>query len=393
MLSERPFYRLLRHCVSRIFYGGEGSGSGEVDVGIGVILAILAAPGAFVSLALSSKYGSLFLWFRSFYIEDPIRALQRTGATLHFDPSAASLPDEYFFIVLSMVVAGAVAIWKWDSLLPDRRDYANLVPLPIPGRHIFSANLLALLLLGGILAVDINAASSLIFPLLASASRGLIGYTIVFFYTHLLVVFLGATFGFFGVLALVGVLMAFLPYRFFRKSSVYVRCGLIIFFVALLTTSFSEPGKIERLEQTSRSWNAFPPPAWFVGLCQSLRGLHSPLFAHLSVAAVVASAAAFVVAVGAYALSYRRCFLRSAETMIILPVGGGAPARFAFRLLDKTVLRSPFQRAGYRFVLKTLFRSETQSLTWIGFTGIGVIVASQRIFAATARHAAIGISP
>jgi hypothetical protein len=382
LLAQKPFYRLLFHCIDRIFRGGEGTGEGEFDVGIGVLLAILAAPGAFIAFTLSSKYGSFFLWFRAFYLHDT--------ASLHFDPFAASLPDEYFFIVLSMVVAGAVAVWKWDSLLPDRRDYTNLVPLPIPSRHIFFANLLALLLLAGILAVDINAASSVLFPLLASASRGAIGYTVVFFFTHLLVVVLGAAFGFFGVLALLGVLMAFLPYRIFRKSSVYVRCGLTIFFVALLTTSFSEPRKIERLQQTSRSWNAFPPPAWFVGLCQSLRGLHNPLFGSLGVAAVVASTAAFAVAVGAYALSYKRCFLRSGETMVILPVGGGVPARLAFRLLDKTVLRGPFQRAGYRFVLKTLFRSETHSLTWIGFTGIGVIIASQIVFAAMARPAPFG---
>ena len=384
-LAQKPFPRLLCHCVDRIFHGGEGTGEGEFDVGIGVLLAILAAPGAFIAFTLSSKYGSFFLWFRALYLHDT--------ASLHFDPFAASLPDEYFFIVLSMVVAGAVAIWKWDSLLPDRRDYVNLVPLPVASRQIFFANLLALVLLAGILAVDINAGSSILFPLLASASRGAIGYTIVFFFTHLLVVVLGAAFGFFGVLALLGVLMAFLPYRFFRKSSVYVRCGLTIFFVALLTTSFSEPRKIERLQQTRRSWNAFPPPAWFVGLCQSLRGLHSPLFTELGRAAVAASAGAFVVAVAAYAISYKRCFLRSGETMVILPVGGSVPARLAFRLLDKIVLRGPFQRAGYRFVLKTLFRSETQSLTWIGFTGIGVIIASQRVFAATAKPTPFGPGP
>ena len=104
MLSERPFYRLLRHCVDRMFYGGEGSGTGEVDVSIGIILAILAAPGAFVSLALVSKYGAFFLWFREFYVKDPIGALRRSGASLHFDPFTASLPDQYFFIVLSMAL-------------------------------------------------------------------------------------------------------------------------------------------------------------------------------------------------------------------------------------------------------------------------------------------------
>ena len=381
-LSERPFYRLTRHCVQRIFFGGEAADSGEVDIGIGVVLAILAAPGAFISMALSSKYGSLFLWLRGFYIRDPIRALQLRGANLHFDPFAASLADEYFFIVLSMVAAGAVAIWKWDSLLPDRRDYANLAPLPIPSRNFFFANLAALLLVGGILSIDINAASSILFPFMASSSQE-VSYAVVFFATHLLSVILAAAFGFLSVLAILGVLMALLPYRFFRKSSVYIRSGLMILFVALLTTSFSEPAKIERLQNRVLSWRGFPPPAWFVGLCQSMRGLPSPLFSKLGVAAIAAFVCAFLLALAGYAISYRRCFLRSAETMVVLPAGGGRIAIVALRALDKILLRDSFQRAGFRFVVKGLFRSEKHSLMWISFSGIGLIIAAQTVFAAT----------
>ena len=62
----------------------------------------------------------------------------------HFDVLAIALPDEYFLIVLSMVVTGVVAVWRWDSIFPDRRDYANLVPLPISTRTIFLANLMAI---------------------------------------------------------------------------------------------------------------------------------------------------------------------------------------------------------------------------------------------------------
>src|SRR2546429_1154038 len=40
-----------------------------------------------------------------------------------------------------------------------------------------------------------------------------------------------------------------------------------------------------------------------------------------------------------------------------------------------------------------LFRSETHSLAWIGFTGIGVIVAAQTVFAATAKPPALGPLP
>ena len=121
--SRQPFVRLVRHCVDRVFYGGDGLDGDELDFGIGAILGLLAMPGAFISILLSDKYSSLLRFLRH---------------ETHFDVYAASLPDEYFFIVLSMVVAGAVAIWKWDKLLPDRRDYANLAPLPIPSRKYLS---------------------------------------------------------------------------------------------------------------------------------------------------------------------------------------------------------------------------------------------------------------
>ena len=47
----------------------------------------------------------------------------------------------------------------------------NLVPLPIPMRTIFFANLLAILFLAGILAIDVNAASAVLYPTVVSASQ------------------------------------------------------------------------------------------------------------------------------------------------------------------------------------------------------------------------------
>src|SRR5271155_1407787 len=131
-LLHGPFLRLPRPCVDRIFSGSEGTEPGELDLSIATVLALLATPGAFISLFCMDHYGSLLLFLR--------------GQSIDFDPYTASSSDEYFFIVLAMVVAGAVAVWKWDRLLPDRRDYANLAPLPIASRHIFFANLAGLLL-------------------------------------------------------------------------------------------------------------------------------------------------------------------------------------------------------------------------------------------------------
>ena len=93
--APAPFVRLVRLFLDRTFHGGDESGAAEVDLSLGLVLSLLALPGALYSALLFEKYSTLLLWMRG----------QR-----NFDPVAATVPDEYFFIVLSMVVTGAVAV-------------------------------------------------------------------------------------------------------------------------------------------------------------------------------------------------------------------------------------------------------------------------------------------
>src|ERR1700692_2501921 len=171
--GQRPFIRLMRLFVDRIFHGGGDSTEDDLDFSLGLILSLLALPGGFYSIFLFDKYGSLLQWIRGQH---------------DFDPLAAALPDEYFFIVLSMVVTGVVAVGRWDSIFPDRRDYANLVPLPISTRLLFLANLAAIVLLTLVLAFDLNAASAVLFPAVVSASQVTFSYIVEFGAIHLLVV-------------------------------------------------------------------------------------------------------------------------------------------------------------------------------------------------------------
>lgn len=368
--AQKPFARLVRHCIDRVMHGADESDPGEIDLGLGAVLAILAAPGAFAAIFLADKYGPLFRFLRN---EPPLNGF------------VASLPDEYFFIVVAMVVAGAVAIWKWDALIPGRRDYVNLAPLPIPARHILYANLTALVLLAAVLALDVNAASSVIFPLVISDSVPSASYVAVFFGTHLLAVVLASVFSFFIVLAILGSMMMLLPYRAFRRCSVYVRCGMIVFLMAMLSTSFAVTNALQHLSRNSHPLLRLLPPVWFAGLCQHMRGLPDADFALLARTALIALAAAVVFALAAYATSYRRCFTQSSESIANFGAVGGAIRRSRLRRVTDLFLRSPFERACFSFTVKTLFRSEDHTLIVGGFTGVGIVVASETMFrAATA---------
>src|SRR5450432_2133325 len=204
--QQRPFWRMVRLFVDRIFRGGGDSDTEGLDLGVGLVLTLLAMPGGFVSLLLLNKYGTFLQWLR--------------GVT-NADTLLIALPDEYFFIVLSMTVTGAVAVWRWDAIFPDRRDYMNLAPLPISTRTIFFANLVAVLFLVGLVAFDVNAASCILFPMVVGATQSKFLFFAKFAVVHAIGVLLASVFAFFAVFAMLGLLMAVLPPRAFKRASAY----------------------------------------------------------------------------------------------------------------------------------------------------------------------------
>jgi hypothetical protein len=317
-------------------------------------------------MLLFEKYSTLLLWMRGQH---------------NFDPVAATVPDEYFFIVLSMVVTGAVAVWRWDSLFPDRRDYMNLVPLPISIKVIFLANLTAILCLAAVLAVDVNAASALIYPLAASSGQESFRYVFQLAGTHILTVLLASACSFFAILAVVGLLMAVLPHVIFRRFSIYVRGAILVLLVGLLSTSFAVPSLIVRLPQT---WIRFLPPVWFLGLAQLIHGSAIPALSALGWMAVNSLVLVIATAMAAYAISYRAYFVRIPEVAEVSSSSRYRGATRILRVLDRTWLRTPFQRAGYRFVLTTLARNERHGLVLAGFVALAIVVASRVLFGALA---------
>jgi hypothetical protein len=308
--------------------------------------------------------------------------MDRSSNGVVFDPLAAALPDEYFFIVLSMVVTGSVALWWWDSIFPDRRDFVNLVSLPIATSTIFLANSAAIVILTGLCVIDVNAASSVLFPASVGGAQPAFRFVMQFAVVHALVVTLASVFSFLAVFASTGLLTLLLPYALFRRVSPYVRTLIATMLLAALSTSFTVPSMILDLPRSSHSLLRFLPPAWFLGFCQVLRGRADPFLAKLGHIAIFALAAVAALALVAYAVSYQRCFVRLLELADAPPGHLGLRTSWIFRLFDLLILRTPFQRAGYRFVLKTLSRNEAHALAAGGFLGVGIVVASRTLFSA-----------
>jgi len=295
----------------------------------------------------------------------------------------AALPDEYFFIVLSMTVTGAAAVWRWDAIFPDRRDYMNLAPLPISMRTIFFANLVAVLFLVALIAFDVNAVSCVLFPTVVAATQSKFLFFVKFAAVHTIGVALASVFAFFAVFCLLGLPMAVLPPRAFKRCSAYVRGVVVVYLVALLCTTFAVPNALWRANGRVPSWAYVMPSCWFLGLCQSLRGRASPVLAELGRRALPGVAAVVAIAFCAYAIGYRRHFVRIAEIADTSAIGRVPRTSQLGILLDRVLLHTPFQKACFRFTTKTLLRSESHRLVLTAVGGLALVLASQALMDAS----------
>jgi hypothetical protein len=369
--SQRPFPALVRLFFSRMLQGeGEEGGQG-LNIGIAVIFVVLAMPGLLTSLLLLNKYGSL------------LRFLM--GVRPVFDPFLESVPDEYYFIVLSMTVAGSVAVWKWDSIFLSHRDYANLVPLPVSFTQLFLGNLIAIFFLAAAFTIDANAVPLVLFPIAVLASQGTIPMWIVFTAGHALTAVAASTFTFAAVFAIAGFLMAVFPFALFQRISVYLRFCMGICILSLLATSPTVSTLLSEHSKTSVAQIALLPPVWFMGLCESLWGQGGDrFFGAMASRALLSLLVSLGSAALAYALCFRRFFVRIPQALPGNRVRRVRPILpdLVFRFVDATVLRTPPEQASFRFTIKTLFRSQVHLQTVLVAVALGLIVSAQFLVSA-----------
>jgi hypothetical protein len=376
-LEDYPLYQLVKLKLGRMLYGAEAD-SEDMDTSIGTALAVLALPGAFLSLLLFNKYGSLLRLLRG---------------QVNFNPYASSLPDEYLFIVLAIVVAGGVALWKWDTLFLDRRDTLNIVPLPLHTRQICVANLLAILLFALIFCIDVNAGSAVLFPMVVSASQESLLFFGKIALGHVVAVAAASLFSLTAVFAIAGCFMAVLPPRAFQATSLYLRAliaaGLLILFVG----SFGVSQEIATGAADRNSAVGYLPSMWFLGICQWARGAADASFRHLAFLGAVSLLATITVCALAYGFAYQRHFSRMAEVTTERRTGRSYGVGAALgHLLDRTLLRTPFEQAGFRFIVRTLGRSDRHRVAMAVFLATGVVVASESLLSSREHSAAPGVA-
>lgn len=354
--TATPFGRLVAHFLQKMVRAS------DLDVGVGGLLGLLAAPGGFAAILMLDRYSAFLNWMRG-HLRD--------------DLYVTSIPDKYLFLAVAMAVTGIVTVLKWDQVLPDSQDYLNLAPLPLGSRRILLANATAICIAVLVVAFTVNAFASLTFPLLVtSAARAPLGAFFQFVWTHVLCMVLASMFSICSVFAVLGGAAAILPRNTFRAVSSWLRGAILLAFLALLLSGFAGRDLLRFLQHHPDSLTRFLPSLWFLSLYQVLQNRGTPLLHELAHYAAVALPSLLALTLVTYALSYRRRFVSVLES-------GRRPSRqrllrVIFVVLDTFAPRgSGFARAGHRFIVRAMLRSESHRLVLAIALGLGWMAALQ----------------
>lgn len=281
--------------------------------------------------------------------------------------------DRLFFISLSMITVGLVSAFQWQNLFPSRQDYLTLKPLPLRLHQVFVARFVAAFVTFVIVAIDLNLATSLLFPWITSGKwqRPLFGAQYIF--AHAAAAVGAGLLVFLAIVAIQGVCLTLLSSHAFERVSVATQAVLITLFVAAIPSVFDMPNW-HRMIQAEPHWLIYFPPAWFLGLYERLLGSHDAFFLRLAHVATLSLWTTLAIASVSYLISYRRHAIRileQARKASTKPPGAGGSS------LSDTLISSSRELAVFSFISRTLQRSRHHKFLLQLAMGLALILAVQ----------------
>lgn len=302
------------------------------------------------------------------------------------------LDDTFLFVGWSLVVGAGIAVAQWNTLALDARDAAVLGALPVSRATIARAKLAALAVFASGLALALNAAPSVIYPVLIESKLG--GGTLEIMQlvcAHALSTMAAAWFGFSAVVAIREATRALAGSVLFARIGPPLQSGLL---VVCVVGFLLLPGGSSRVARTwlddGQAWRRAVPVLWFVGLHDTLAGGavirvpppelpfsiagferramqtyvgRTPVLRRLAGVAGVASAIAVLAAVAGFLWNSRRL------TPLQPRLRRTRAAQIVGWMLRHLVARRQGVRAGFFFALQCLSRSAPHR------AGIGVAIA------------------
>ncbi|HEY1742605.1 MAG TPA: hypothetical protein VGG18_05525 [Granulicella sp.] len=350
-MDERygEFRMLVEHFFRRFFDNDTIQVDGDTQTTVVRALAIVAMPGLMIAFFLQNQYPR---------------------------PLWGAIGDQYFFVMFSFVVMGAVSIFEWEMLFPDRLDFLVLSPLSLKPLQMLAAKATALISFLALFLVGSNLFGTLV---LSAVSRGNFFRQL---YAHGIAVLLAGVFAALLFLALGGVLLCVLDAARFRMASPIMQMLSVTALVLLVLHYVQYGDSMETLLSQPLRTARWLPPFWFLGVYeQLLHGDAAAPFAHeMARYAIRGTATAALVVLLTYPLAWARMRRMAVE-------GGshrqGAPSRWWARLVHE-VIRLPGERAAFHFIGQTIARNNRYQvyLAMYGGTGLALAVACAVTFCA-----------
>jgi len=342
-------YRITRilvdHFFRRFFDNDTLQVDGDTQTTVVRALSIVAVPGMMIAFFLQVLYA-------------PTR-LQR--------PPWPVIEDHYFFVLFSFVVMGAVSIFEWEMLFPDRLDFLVLSPLSLKPLQMLAAKAAALI---GFLVLFLFACNFFGTWMLPAISRGDFFRQV---YAHGVAVLLAGVFAALFFLALGGVLLCVLGAARFRVASPVMQMLSVTGLVLLMLHCVKYVDSMQVLLSGPLGMARWVPPVWFLGLYeQLLHGDAAPAFAReMARYAVRGTVIAAVVVMVTYPLAWARMRKMAIE-------GSSRSKRQGWRWLNRvvhSVVRRPGERAVFHFIGQTMARNNRYQVYLAVYCGTGLALA------------------
>jgi hypothetical protein len=367
---KSPFQLLVKLFRDRFFENDAVSPGGGFQTNIHQMLGVLIAVGMLAGYTALVTSADLSHGARSIQGDWMVRSLR------------------LFLPAFSFGVAGFTALFYWDALFPDRRDFLILAPFPIPLRQLvaakFTALLLFILLLVG--AVNVTPDSMVLLSMFGPNSRGT--------WLRLAAAQIASTggasaFAFLAVAAGQGILISLTSASIFRRISPWIQMfGMSAMVATILDFPFFA-GLLRPAVEQRQFWLYLFPPVWFSGLFELFLGGQNRFLASLGMLSIKMTALAIFVILITWGFGFRRHFRRTLESEDALH----RPRAWFVRnwFIPDWLVSSPQERALFGFAGRTLARSQKHQFFLATYLSIGLSIAL--FFGVAIRDGKVALSP
>jgi hypothetical protein len=331
-------------------------------------LSLLAAPTLLMPIRMAGRYSLLQ--------SDPPRLTQ------------ALFADRLVFLTLGMTAMGLVALVTWQNVFPDRRDARLLGVLPLSGRLLVTARLLALGALASVFLLGINAVPTAMYGLIVGFYGGtatlLLGPV-----AHLLATGAAGACVFFSLVAVQAICLN-VGGRFAERVGPVLQ---VLFLGALLQqlffiSRFSGLIGADLSRLAAEPLARYVPVFWFLGLYDVLGARPGPGSMALALRAVAATTTVMTISVGMLVLTHARLMRLALEGREA--TRRRSAMRTALASVVTRLCRTPTTRAVFDFTIQTLLRSRSHRMLLAIYLGLAVAMVAATLGPVAARRGLSG---